>query len=560
MKALLILLPLMFSEIMFGQAQEIPLYPQNYFRNPLNIPIVLAGNFGEPRSNHFHSGIDIKTNGKENLPVFAAAEGYISRIKMEKGGFGHALYVTHPEGFTTLYAHLNNFAPPIQKYLKRTQYEKESWAVDIQVSANMFPVRRGEQIAWSGNTGGSAGPHLHFEIRDTETEHPLNPQLFGFDISDTRAPVPTHIGVYDLGQSFFSSPPKIVGLKNTGKVFTTDTIVVNTTEVGIGINVNDYMNGSTNTLNFYTARWFVDGEHYGMIRLDDIGYDVTRYLHAYIDYPTKKQSNQWYQLLFRLPGNQLHHLYPVLNGRGAISLSDKPRHLKIELTDAAGNQSDISFYIRSSGTVAEAQCSNLFKYSSSNTFEHPNLKFLLSDQHLYDDICFDLKTQQDEKNYSDRFIVHNISVPVHKYFDLSIKPNKAVPFELRDKVVMMYSDGKSEDAKAATFENGWYTTGVRTFGTYWLSSDTTPPVIKPLQAQGADLSKAKRLSFAVRDNLTSVKSFRAELDGKWLCFEPRGDTFFYTFDEHCPKGKHKLVITAGDENNNIQTLVYTFTK
>ncbi len=171
-------------------------YPQGYFRNPLRIPILLAGNFGECRPGHFHSGLDIRTGGHEGEPVYAAADGYVSRIKMEPGGFGHGLYITHPNGYTTLYAHLNDFVPRIQQYARAQQYAQESWTVDLRFSPGQFPVKKGEQIAWSGNTGGSTAPHLHFEIRDSKTEHPLNGQLFGLDIKDTRPPVPQQLAVY----------------------------------------------------------------------------------------------------------------------------------------------------------------------------------------------------------------------------------------------------------------------------------------------------------------------------------------------------------------------------
>ena len=155
-------------------------YPQNYFRNPMNIPMDLSANFGELRSNHWHMGLDIRTQQRENLSVYAAAEGYVSRVKVEPGGFGQAIYITHPNGYTTLYAHLNAFYPALQQYVKDQQYKLESWAVDIQVPANMFPVIKGTYIAKSGNTGGSQGPHVHFEIRDSETERCLNPLLFKF--------------------------------------------------------------------------------------------------------------------------------------------------------------------------------------------------------------------------------------------------------------------------------------------------------------------------------------------------------------------------------------------
>jgi hypothetical protein len=195
-----------------------------------------------------------------------------------------------------------------------------------------------------------------------------------------------------------------------------------------------------------------------------------------------------------------------------------------------------------------------------NSFEHPNLKFTLDGQSIYDDVCFKHSSKRDEKSLSETHQLHNIFVPVHKYFSLAIKPDKPVPFGQRDKIAMMYSDGKSEDGRAATVENGWYKASVRNFGTYWLVADTVAPVIKPLQAEGANLSKASRISFSVNEDITSVKTYRAELDGKWISFEPRGNTFFYTFDEHCPKGKHRLTVTAGDENDNSKTYVYTFTR
>lgn len=539
-------------------------YPQGYFRNPLNIPIVLAGNFGECRPNHFHSGLDIKTLGKENLPVFAAADGYISRIKMEKGGFGHALYVTHPNGFTTVYAHLNDFVPAVQRYLKQQQYKKQSWAVDLQLPAEMFPVKKGEQIAWSGNTGGSTAPHLHFEIRDSRTEHPVNPMLFGFSIPDSRPPVPVRLSFYDVRKSIYEQESQVISLVKQGNTYTvSDTILMRSDKVGIGLEVNDFMDGSSNTLNFYTASWYLDDSLQGTIVLDDIGYDVTRYLHAYVDYREHKQKSRWFQLLFRLRENQLSHLYPFLNAeRGALELEeDKTHKVRIVLHDATGNETTITFPIRSRNADANNQeCTQLFRAGSVNRFEHTNVQFALGERALYDDICFRFNVQRDELSFSDKYQIHHPYVPVHSSFKLNLKPNKPVSFSLRDKLALVYSDGKSERAQAADFENGWYKASVRNFGTYRLVADTIAPIITSLQKQNALLGNASQLRFRVSEDRTSVKTFRAELDGKWICFEPRGDIFFYTFDEHCPKGKHRLKITVTDENGNIQTLVYNFTR
>ncbi len=187
-------------------------YPQDYFRNPLNIPIQLAASFGELRPDHFHMGLDIRTQSRENLPVHAAAEGYISRIIIQKYGFGRALMITHPNGYTTLYAHLNKFTDAVDKYLKEKQYKEQRWEQDFQVPAELFPVKKGQFIAFSGNTGGSQGPHLHFEIRDTKTGNNLNPQLFGFNIPDNTDPVIQGLYWFDRRFSTYQLASQQVGI------------------------------------------------------------------------------------------------------------------------------------------------------------------------------------------------------------------------------------------------------------------------------------------------------------------------------------------------------------
>lgn len=538
-------------------------YPIADFRNPLDIPIMLAGNFGECRPNHFHSGIDIKTNGVENLPVYAIADGYVSRIKMEPGGFGHALYVTHPNGYTSLYAHLNDFAPAIQRFVKATQYKTQNWTMDMSLTPDQFPVKKGQQIAWSGNTGGSTAPHLHLEIRDTKTEHPLNPQLFGFEIKDAIAPVPTEIAVYSGRTSIYEQVPAKASLRKKAGMYVGDTIICNSNFVGTGVNVNDYMNGSENTLTFYTAEVYLDSTLQGTVTLDDIGYDATRYLHAYIDYKTRKQTGQWMQLLYQLPGNKLNRIYQWQNNsRGVLYLPDSNVHrVNIHLEDAANNVTDIQFYIKYLTDAVVTTCKDkLWKEGNANVFEHPNVFVKMNDNALYDDICFQFANAKTTGGFSDRYSIHKSYVPVHSYFELGIKPNKAIPFMLKDKIALVYNDGKDETGKAATLDNGWYKASVRNFGEYRLMADTAAPVIKPLQKQNAVLSKAKRISFTIKDEITGVKQYRGELDGKWICVEQHGSQYFYTFDEHCPKGKHTLVLTATDENGNTRKLNYNFTR
>ena len=183
-------------------------YPQNYFRNPLNIPMELVANMGEIRSNHWHMGLDIRTQRRENLPVHAAADGYIARVLVEPGGFGQAIYINHPNGLTTLYAHLNSFFPALAQYVKQQQYARESWKVNLHLPPDLFPVKKGQLIALSGNTGGSQGPHVHFEIRDTQTEKCLNPLLFNFPVADAVAPSILRLALYDRNKSTYSQTPQ----------------------------------------------------------------------------------------------------------------------------------------------------------------------------------------------------------------------------------------------------------------------------------------------------------------------------------------------------------------
>lgn len=549
--------------------QPIANYPQTYFRNPLDIPILLAGNFGECRPGHFHSGLDIKTQGRENMPVHAAADGYISRIKMDKGGFGHALYVTHPNGYTTLYAHLNDFIPALQKYLKRQQYEKERWDLDMTLQPAQFPVKKGDLIAYSGNTGGSSAPHLHFEIRNTKTEHPLNPQLFGFDVKDTIAPVVREVAIY---QQMRGEPIFRVLKKTNGNYFVIKDTLWAEYPLGIGFNADDYMNGSENTITFLTAKLYMDNNLQSEIKLDDIGYDETRYINAYIDYKTKKQHNKWVQCFFKRPGNRLGKIYTFLNGNKGIISSDTILHeIKIILTDNSNNSSTVSFCIKDNGVYTSgygdwgddwAETHKFCKVGQSNNFNRANFSFFLDDRQLYDDVVIPFMSEAgNEKNYSEKIKIGETWIPLHHYFDLKIKSNKTIPAGLENRVVMKYSDDKDEDGRAAVaIDSGWYSAKVRNFGTYWLDVDTIPPTIESMQRQNSNLGRAKQIAFTVNDNMTSVKTFSGHVDGKWVCFEQHGDDFFYKFDEHCPKGKHTLVFKAADENGNEASITLNFTR
>ncbi|WP_157976985.1 M23 family metallopeptidase [Taibaiella helva] len=540
-------------------------YPQGYFRNPLDIPILLAGNFGECRPNHFHTGLDLKTMEKENLKVYAAAEGYISRMSISHSGYGNALYITHPNGYTTLYGHLNDFFPELQRYLQQQQYERESWNGDFYLQPGQFPVKKGQLIAYSGTTGGSTGPHLHFEIRDTRTEHVLNAALFGLPINDTKAPVPKGVAVYSSGSIYEQQPVLYPILKVDGN-YMIPGITAMDTHVRLGVLADDFMEGSPNPLGVYSMKLYLDDVLQASWALNDINFDENRYVNAFADYRLKEDKKGWYQTLFRVPGNRIANYTFLNDADGALDISDGLTHmLHIELSDAAGNTAHIRGRITAGKSKPGTACKN-WKAGQPYELKTHTLSFNAGEDALYDDLCFRYSEQASPKYYSAVVQLQDTRIPLHSNARLAIKLNRMLPFDLSSKLVFIHRikaaalpGNNPQDAAAVSFEHGWAKGNIRTFGNYYVALDTIAPLIVPLQ-KNTVLTKAKQIRFKVTDNLTSVQQFRAELDGRWLRFVRAGNTYTYIFDEHCPPGKHRLVVTAADENGNSREYSLIFTR
>lgn len=286
----------------YGQFFPPKNYPQQYFQWPVGAKIALAANFGELRPNHYHMGLDCKTDQKVNMPIYAAAAGFISRVKIEPFGFGRSIIIDHPNGISTLYAHLNNFYPELEKYITEQQYTQQQWAVTIMLPRDLFKVSQGQFIAYSGNTGGSQGPHLHFEIRDTKTEKVLNPSLFNFPIPDAIPPQIMRLAVYDRRLSTYEQSPKLFSLKKVNGVYKTAGIIrVNTDVVSFAITSYDRYTGSTNQNGIYTAVLFENGKATSGFEIDSISYDETRYLNAHIDYRTRSSGGPYLNIFHVCP-------------------------------------------------------------------------------------------------------------------------------------------------------------------------------------------------------------------------------------------------------------------
>lgn len=561
--AIIVLCSLFFS----AQAQFFPPknYPQHYFDWPVIAVKGLAANFGELRPNHYHMGFDCKTDQRQNVQVVAAADGYIAKIKIEPYGFGRAIYINHPNGLTTLYAHLNDFMPGLEKYVKEQQYALKSWQVFLDIPANLFPVKKGMFIAFSGNTGGSQGPHTHFEVRDTKTDKVLNPSLFGFPLPDNVPPSILRLALYDRTISTYEQSPRFYPVKKANGIYTTAPIVTNTDKISFGISAVDKYTGSNNPNGIYETVVYDNEKPVIGFELDSISYDETRYLNAHIDYKLRSSGGPFVEHLSRLPG-YTNSVYKTTNGDGVISLEDDNTHqIKITVTDAYGNSSSLQFEIKRSNAAA-GKTTNTFQPSSGrpvfkpgyiNLFENANISFYLPENALYDSIHFIYNVIATPIGYP-IYELHNTTVPVHCYFPVKIKAVSSLP----DKMVMhRFAAGKDDYAKAV-YENGWYKASFREFGKFQLMVDTLPPTIAPVGFRdGMNCSKLSAIKFVILDNTEEIKKFSATLDGNWLRFSnDKGKTFIYVFDEKCAPGEHELKILAEDQVGNVAERVYHFTR
>lgn len=555
------LLPLIvatfFHGVAFAQKIGGP-YPQGYFRYPLDIAPRLNANFGEMRPNHFHMGLDLFTLRRENLPILAAADGYIARVKIEPGGFGNAIYINHPNGLTTLYAHMNDFLPALQQYVKQQQYSAERWEQDLAIPAGRFPVKKGEFIGYSGNTGGSQGPHVHFEIRETASEKCLNPLLFGFSIPDKVPPVIHKIAIYNRDLSVHEQTPVIAAAQRTAEGYRAMVPRLKFRNLLIALHATDQMSGVPNSNGIYKAMLYEGSTKLAGFTLDGIGYDQTRYLNAHIDYRTKLSGGSYLQFLTPLAGDGLS-IYEQRPG-SFIELKDMaPHQFRLDVQDPQGNASALYFSLqRSEETVpAPARSGNLMRPGEINVFETGDVEMYLPENALYDSLYFRYAVTPgtSPEAYSPVHSLHTDKVPLHVPCTVRIRPERTIPYNMRDRMLIRMVTRGNTNVKKANWEMGKYVAKFRDLGTFQLVADDKPPVISGLESS-ADLSRATRIVVYVRDDNEDITDFRAELDGKWLRFVQRGNSFTYVFDEKCPPGEHELRISVYDIAGNQTTRVH----
>jgi len=540
-------------------------YPQNYFRYPLDLPPSTAGSFGELRPMHFHSGLDFKTNHRTGYPVHAVFDGYVSRLRVQFGGFGNVIYITHPNGFTTVYGHIEKYSYAMTKLIRERQYQLQSFEVDINLQPEQIPVCKDEVIALSGNAGSSEGPHLHFEVRDTQTEETINPQLFGLTIPDKVPPSITAIGIYQLDGNPFSEKTPRKFLAVTGKAGNYRLVkpaVINLSgAVGFGLSTNDMNSVSENHNGVYSIELKLDGKTVYSFAVERFAFDQTHAINAYIDYPEFLKTHRFIQKCFILPGSKIS-LYPQSINRGIINFNDNELHdLEYVVKDVAGNTSILNIKVKSAGSVNKGPdkiTGTLFHYDQKNEFSNQKVKVFIMPGNLYDDVDFTYSTLPKPPGaFSEVHRIHNRLTPIHDGYDLWIKPDSTIG-KYKDKAVIVNTAGVCDDG---TYQDGYVKATVHSFGDFYVRVDTVPPVITPLNIKnGKNLSASRRIYLKIRDNLSGIKSYNGKIDGKWVLMEwdYKSKILSYTFNSDIATGKHKFELAVTDNKNNIANFVAEF--
>lgn len=552
----------------FGQ-KELAFHP------PLKIPMYLSGNFGEIRSDHFHSGIDIKTQGTIGHHVYSVESGHVSRIKVQANGYGKSIYISHPNGTTSVYGHLDAYREDIAKYVKKMQYSRQSHGIDLYPAPETFPLEKGDFIAYSGNTGGSSGPHLHFEIRNSANQHPTNVLHYNFNIKDQTAPRFLSLHLYPLHEDSHvnGGGGKVTSsLVRDQGIYTLPwgTRMEVAGSVGISVEVFDYLNGASNRCGVYSLEMYVDEKLSYRHVMDEFAFSETRYINAHTDYELRSSSGVKAHRLHRLPNNRLR-IYDKAAGNQALVVEEQRSYqVRIVATDVAGNHSELRFSIHGD-TLSKVLPSRehdfvkTMKYNQVNRFTNDQLSLEIPANALYRDLDFSYSsTPELNGSLTPHFQIASSNIPVHKAYTLSVK---CPPMEasLHKKLLLIsQNDQNKPESAGGKYVNGSVVASLRNFGSFAIALDTIPPqIISKNGKPGAVLSGKEVLSFIILDDLSGIDRYDGFINNRWALFEydPKNDLLSYTIDkERIDQGsEHELELYVTDAKGNVNLFHTTFT-
>ena len=515
-------------------------FPKDYFSNPLEIELILNGNFGESRPSHFHSGIDIKTQFKEGLNVFSSAEGYVSRISIKHGGFGKALYINHPNGYTTVYAHLKKFNKKIEDYIKKIQYNKKSYQIEHYLKKDVIRILKNENIGSSGNTGSSFGPHLHYETRLTKNQKAINPQLFGIDIKDSRRPIINSVFLYKLDSlNKISEPIKLKINKINDSIYQSEKVTTNGT-IGFGVNGFDRQDLANNKNGIYKYSTVYDNKKNIEFNFNSFFFEESIKIKTLIDYKYYIQNKSRIVKLFKDHGNNLS-IYSN-NKSGYINVENDISLYQITLTDLKGNKSTIKIPIikgeiiksplkKVNSTVLNTSLNNKLDYN----FEFENAEIKIAKNTFLKNVKLNIDTSIDSIK------IINPEIAVFKNIKISFlnkEKRKGNYLALKD------NNGNESFATAKLNSKNYFYHKTKSLGTYFIKNDSLLPVIELKNFKNNDwITNKNSIKIKILDKETGIKNYNVKINGKWMLFEYeyKRNELFYKFDSYFINKKKNLI-------------------
>ena len=542
-------------------------YPQDYFQSPLDIPIDLSGSFGELRGNHFHSGLDMKTKGVEGLPVYASADGYISRIKISTFGYGKAIYITHPNGYTSVYGHLQKANGAIQEYIKKRHYQEKNYEIEMFLYPSELPVKKGDIIAFSGNSGGSGGPHLHFEFRDTKSEEIINPMHFGMKkiISDERKPIIQGVVAYPIDSTTVNTSQKPINISFTKQADGSYLSVKVKTNgsVAFGINAYDFCTNGYNKNGLYKVKAYLNGVLQYQYGFDTFTFDESRYVNNFIDYERLHDMGQRVQKLFQWNDYPLS-IVSKNKKDGILRIQPNSNYTyKVELYDFHGNKVDLIVPIEFANqeTVIKKQIKKTPFYIKAKTesiFEKQNVSIYIPENAFYNNFYINFEVG------NDTVTLHDDSVPVHKNITITFNDVQGLTEEQLSKTYIASLEGYKLKYNRTYRKGNNFSVKTKTLGKFKLAQDNTPPRISNVNfIEGKEIGTQKTISVSVSDLHSDIDTYNGYLNGKWILLEYDYKTkkLVHNLDDNiCVSGRNDLKIVVTDNLQNSTTFESHFLK
>ena len=535
------------------------LFSQEKF-SPVEIPILLSGTFGEFRKTHFHTGIDIKTQGKEGLRVRAIDDGDLIRVKVSTSGYGKVVYIRHYDGTTSVYAHLKKFSPRIQQIIKKLQYEKKRYEIEKFFKEGEFKLKKSEIIGFSGNTGGSSGPHLHFELRDTEKEKPLNPLKYGYVVADTIAPRIHNLYLYNFLKERTSNKIKIELIKNKNLYTNNDTIKINGM-FGFGYSGYDRQNSSYNKNGIYKRELTINGKRFYSYKFDDLIFPDGKKIDLLIDYEAYNIDKIRIKKLFQtidskfsfLESNDNHGLFKVIK--------DSLYNIKIIFEDINKNKSIVSLVVKGaenekSYNFSENEIEDKLYYTDMEyERKFKDLNLIIPKNAFYE------STNLNFKYKLDTLIIEKFTKAPKKGLNLEFfLPKNLDSVYLRQTCIGKLNINKKGKINKIQYvfgnqkDNLIYAKSI-SGGKYFLTKDTISPSIKPINFRNEKwVTNLSTLRIRVDDEFSGIKKYRASINGKWILMEhePKRKLLFFEFDDvKFSKTELKLNLNVEDMVGNV---------